>query len=517
MLVLSLAACGKQDTDDGVKKFYNSMNDTTEAVGESTQSGLKAAAEENGKSVKKSSDILIVSDINSANETIRVYNYSTGVQYQYYYGLTTGFFDKYGNHMSVSDIHQGDVVEISGADSDGKAKRIQKSDKVWTNDAVTNFSVDKNKSVLEIGNSSYRLGERTMIFSGSDVVDTDSLTAQDKLAVVGIDKDIVSISVTTGHGTLQLSNTSLFEGSFLQLGDRIFAEITKDMSLDVPEGSYTLAVANNGWGGSTDIEIKRGETTKVNLNDLKGEGPKKSSILFEVDVQGAKIYVDGIEIDYTSPVEITYGKHTLKDMSLDVPEGSYTLAVANNGWGGSTDIEIKRGETTKVNLNDLKGEGPKKSSILFEVDVQGAKIYVDGIEIDYTSPVEITYGKHTLKVTADGYDTWTRTLYVNSKEATIQITINDDTDSSANDSSGTKTNSTGSSQATAQTPSETASERADEKDNQSTSQGSTTGSSQSTNSSRGTNNKSSDSSKNSLTNKDISDYLSTLTSLLSSK
>lgn len=429
MLVMSLAACGKPDTDDGVKKFYNSMNDATEAVGESTQSGLEAAAEENGKSVKKNSDILIVSDINSANETIRVYNYSTGVQYQYYYGLTTGFFDKYGNHMSVSDIHQGDVVDISGADSDGKAKRIQKSDKVWTNDAVTNFSVDKDKSVLEIGSSSYRLGERTMIFSGSEVIDTDSLTAQDKLSVVGIDKDIVSISVTTGHGTLQLSNTSLFEGSFLQLGDRIFAEITKDMSLDVPEGSYTLA-------------------------------------------------------------------------------------VANNGWGGSTDIEIKRGETTKVNLNDLKGEGPKKSSILFEVDVQGAKIYVDGKEIDYTSPVEITYGKHTLKVTADGYDTWTRTLYVNSKEATIQITINDNADSgsSGSDSSGTGTNST----ATAQTPSETASERADEKDNQSTSQG-TTGSSQSTNSSQGTDSKSSDSSGNSLTNKDISDYLSTLTSLLSSK
>lgn len=426
MLVLSLAACGKQDTDDGVKKFYNSMNDTTEAVGESTQSGLKAVAEENGKSVKKSSDILIVSDINSANETIRVYNYSTGVQYQYYYGLTTGFFDKYGNHMSVSDIHQGDVVDISGADSDGKAKRIQKSDKVWTNDTVTNFSVDKDKSMFKIGGSSYRLGERTMIFSGSDVIDTDSLTAQDKLAVVGIDKDIVSISVTTGHGTLQLSNTSLFEGSFLQLGDRIFAEITPDMSLDVPEGSYTLA-------------------------------------------------------------------------------------VANNGWGDSTDIEIKRGEITKVNLNDLKGEGPKKSSILFEVDVQSAKIYVDDSEIDYTSPVEITYGKHTLKVTADGYDTWTRTLYVNSKEATIQITINDNTDSS-----GTGNSSTGSSQATAQTPSETASERADEKDNQSTSQ-SSTGSSQSTNSSQQTDNKSSDSSGNSLTNKDISDYLSTLTSLLSSK
>ena len=102
------------------------------------------------------------------------------------------------------------------------------------------------------------------------------------------------------------------------------------------------------------------------------------------------------------------------------------------------------------------------------------------------------------------------------KGGTIQITINDDTDSSANDSSGTKTNSTGSHKPPHRHLPRQLRE-ADEKDNQSTSQGSTTGSSQSTNSSRGTNNKSSDSSKNSLTNKDISDYLSTLTSLLSSK
>ena len=56
--------------------------------------------------------------------------------------------------------------------------------------------------------------------------------------------------------------------------------------------------------------------------------------------------------------------------------------------------------------------GPVSYTHLFEVDVQGAKIYVDGSEIDYTSPVEITYGKHTLKVTADGYDTkgWPDTM-----------------------------------------------------------------------------------------------------------
>ena len=52
--------------------------------------------------------------------------------------------------MSVSDIHQGDVVDISGADSDGKAKRIQKSDKVWTNDAVTNFLWIRIRACLKL-------------------------------------------------------------------------------------------------------------------------------------------------------------------------------------------------------------------------------------------------------------------------------------------------------------------------------------------------------------------------------
>lgn len=404
ILVLSLAACGKQDTDDGVRKFHSSLNDsTTEAFGNTTT--------DKENSQKSTEDLFIVSDIDSVQETIMVYSYTSGLEYQYYYGLGTEFLNKYGDHMSVGNIGQGDAVYISGTDSSGKVKQVQKSDKVWTNDTVKNFSVDKDKGMLTIGTTKYRIDDNTMIFSGDDVVEADSITSQDTLSVVGIDKQIVSVAVKTGHGTLQLKNTSLFEGSFLQLGNSMFAEITPDMSLEVPEGTYTLA-------------------------------------------------------------------------------------VANNGWGGTTDIEIKRGETTTVNLDDLKGEGPQKSKILFEVDVEGAKIYVDGNQIDYSQPAEITYGKHTLKVTADGYDTWTRTLYVNSAEATIQITINDGTDSDSSKSS--------SSEVTAQTPSETASERATEKSSEKSSE--TTSSKTSTNSSGNI--------LNSLTNSELADYVSTLTSLL---
>lgn len=404
MLVLSLAACEKQDTDDGVRKFHSSLNDSTTEDFESNTTNKE-------NSHKSTEDLFIVSDIDSVQETIKAYSYTSGLEYQYYYGLVTEFLNKYGDHMSVGNIGQGDAVYIIGTDSNGKVKQVQKSDKVWTNDNVKNFTVDKDKGMLTIGNTKYRIDDNTMIFSGDDVIETDSITSQDTLSVVGIDKQIVSVAVKTGHGTLQLENTSLFEGSFLQLGNSIFAEITTDMSLEVPEGAYTLA-------------------------------------------------------------------------------------VANNGWGGTTDIEIKRGKTTTIDLDELKGDGPQKSNILFQVDVAEAKIFVDGNQIDYSQPVEITYGKHALKVTADGYDMWTRTLYVNSAEATIQITINDGTDSDSSESS--------SSEVTAQTPSETASERATEKSSEKSSE--TTSSKTSTNSS--------DSILNSLTNDELADYVSTLTSLL---
>ena len=198
---------------------------------------------------------------------------------------------------------------------------------------------------MQIGDDSYKIDAQTYVFNGDRSGNFDEISVEDQLCIVGRDKTILSVSVTTGHGNLKLTNTNLFEGSFLQLGTRIFVEITPDMEMEVPEGNYVLAVANNGWGGSKEITIQRGQTTEVNLDEIKGEGPKIARILFKTDVEGAQIYLDGQEIDYS--------------------------------------------------------------------DV-----------------LEVTYGAHKLKVKADGYDTWFRTLYVNSEEATIEISLSDEEESS---------------------------------------------------------------------------------------
>ena len=48
------------------------------------------------------------------------------------------------------------------------------------------------------------------------------LTELDTLRVTGIGKKLISIVVTTGHGELALTNTDLFEGSFIQIGSKNF-------------------------------------------------------------------------------------------------------------------------------------------------------------------------------------------------------------------------------------------------------------------------------------------------------
>lgn len=416
LAVIGLTGCQSTEDSADVNYFYSSMKrvDETETQSDETEAN----------------DLFLILAINSTDQVMRVYRYSDGREYQYYYAMATDFRDKYGTRVSGADFEVGDAIYIRNDNTYGKVTTIQKSDEVWVYNDITRFQTKPEEGILKIADKNYRVSAETFLFSDDKRIELDEISPNDILSVVGLGKDILSISVTTGHGYLKLKNTKLFEGSFLQLDTNIFAEIV----------------------------------------------PK---------------------------------------MELEVAEGTYTLAVANNGWGGDTQVTVKRGEVTEVDLDKLKGEGPKRGKIQFGVDVDGAEIYVDNKKIDSSKPVELQYGTHYLSVLADGYDTWTRTLYVNSEESTILIRLKDEdsgettekvtaqqpddapvapTAPSAGETSGGTTSSTTTSSGTT---------------NSSTTTNSTTASDSS---SSGT--QSSSGSSTSLTDDQLKDYLSTITTLL---
>ena len=48
---------------------------------------------------------------------------------------------------------------------------------------------------------------------------------------------------------------------------------------------------------------------------------------------------------------------------------------------------------------------------------------------------KVTYGKHVLMVQAEGYNTWQKTLYVNSPKADITLDLSDENETSENSNS----------------------------------------------------------------------------------
>lgn len=230
---------------------------------------------------------------------------------QYGYTQTTKILDDHGQFMSVARLTPGRTVTIGELDEQAKLTEIQLAQAAWYQENISRFFIDPSINMFVIGDTKYRYNEHLRVFSGDQEISLAQVGENDVLSVQGMDKQILSVQVTTGHGTIALANTELFEGGWISLGTKIYAKITPDMILEVPEGSYELSVANDGYGDSKTVEVERAQVTTVDLNEYKGEGPKNCLVTFEIHVENAQLYINGEPVDYEEPVELRYGVYRL--------------------------------------------------------------------------------------------------------------------------------------------------------------------------------------------------------------
>lgn len=329
MMVLCFTACGKGKTDD-------TSSENTEA---------QKSPEEY---------IYLIVDHDTQEESISLYSFSSGLEHYYEYGFSTRFKDKYGDLTTSAQFTPGRFVTIAPRDKDGYLTEVQLSDYVWEYEKIRRFHIDEEKGVFTIADTKYSIQKEVKIFSNGKEIEFSDISEDDILTVTGIDKRILSVVVTTGHGTLSLKNTELFENSFLQLGKDIFAWITPNMEIEVPEGEYTLKVANDGWGGKTQIEIVRGEKTEIDLETLKGEGKKKGLISFRIDVEEVEVSVDYQVIDHTQPIELTYGIHVLEIKADGYETWKKYLSV--NSEEATLIIELTKEDTKEDNSTEDTSE-----------------------------------------------------------------------------------------------------------------------------------------------------------------
>lgn len=317
------------------------------------------AAEEAASNVRTEADytIYIIEDMDTAAESITLYSTASGMILRYPYSLTTRFMDKYGNSISWSNFKPGLAVTIGGTLPDsGTLASVKMAESVFVYEDIDDYILDLEKGMLVVAGEKYHVGGWTVIFSGDQLSTLSSIGQSDTLRIVGKDKDILSIAVTTGHGYIQFVNTSLFNDSIIQIGKEDFVMASEGLRVEVPEGEYDVTAANKGYGSTRKVTVVRNETALVDMEEMKGEGPKYCNLSFQSNVTDAKIYLD----------------------------------------------------------NELMAQGTTK---------------------------QVAYGVHSLRVEATGYDSWSKVLYVNSPEANISLNLTADDASGSSGSSSSSGNS----------------------------------------------------------------------------
>ena len=301
--------------------------------------------------------VYIIEENNRDEGKLTVMNITSLREFRYPYNVSTEFLDKYGDTDSVEDFKPGMAITFDASGRYGMLTTVKKSNAVWEWDDLKNFSFDESISAMQFGGENYMYTDSTLFLDGNNLMERkDLIGGVDEVMVVGVDKEVLAVALTKGHGYLQLDDTKRFDNSLIQIG------------------SYDAALVSSG-------------------------------------------------------------------KTFTVPVGTYAVTIANNGWGGTKNVKIKKNVTSVLNLESMKGKGPKSCRLKFEIDVDGAKIYLDGKRVKTDKTMTVLYGAHSLKVTADGYDDWERTLYVNSPTAVISLDISDSKQGSSNNSTATTNNS----------------------------------------------------------------------------
>lgn len=330
---VALSGCGKKDDGPVSMKGY--------------ASGVEAATEEETQA--EESSLYTVSGVDTTLSTMTFLNIDTGRYEQYSYTDGTIFKDRHGSLISAASMVPGKVVTLTLRDKDLILEKVEQSADAWEMDDIGKFSYNEEDKIFTIGDTKYSYDEELQVFSGDAAIELSAVTGQDTLRIQGIDRKVLSVSVTTGHGVIQLVNTQALGGGWLSLNHKNYYKITENMQLEVPEGTYELTVAGNGYGGSTEVAVTRNEQTSVDVDSIKGEDPKYCTLTFAVDVAGALMYIDGSQVDYTQPLQLQYGIHSIqitadgydtwsKRLYVNSPEAQIEIALSGDDTG-STETE----------------------------------------------------------------------------------------------------------------------------------------------------------------------------------
>ena len=341
----------------------------------------------------------------SDTNRMRFVDITTGTEYEVPYSGGTDIQDAYGKIKAASTMDMGGIYDVY-VDKKGKATKIYGNSNAWTRYDVSGITVDENSRKLSIGASNMVYESYTVVLSGDERISIAQLVDQDKLVIRGVGEKVYSVNVTSGHGYLKFTGVDSLVGGYVSIGNKQLLGVTSDMLVTAPVGTFTVDIRNGSLSASKTVTIAKDETTSVDFSEVQSAPVKTGAVNFSVTPKGAIMSIDGVEVDYSSPVSLSYGTHRVK-------------LVANHYQEYSEIINVNSAYVTKV--IDMTASGTSTSTAAdntsgYKVSItapKGATLYVNS---EYIGTVPCSFdkssGKKTITLSQNGYNTVSYTISI---------------------------------------------------------------------------------------------------------
>lgn len=363
----------------------------------------------------------VIQGIDTDNKKITFYNTLMDEEEEYPYTGAMAVYSKNGRDMSVQEVNPGEVYEVTNTDDGSKIKEMRASAEIIEEENAT-VSVNADEGRLRIGDVNYAYSEHLVAISEGKKIDPMEITESDRVTFRGVRGQAYSLVVTRGHGYIQLTKYKDFVGGRMTVQGEAILPVSEGMLLTMTEGEQTLLLENGDLTASATVVVKRGQVTKLNVSRYQSQMPDTSRVTFEIQPEGAELYVNGNLTDYSKPVSLKYGNHSIKVVLEGYQDYSGIARIKDSSVTVKIDLAAESAEvTTKEDSqsssvtedsatkdNDKKGtktEYDKDHSITVRAP-EGAAVYVDGT---YKGMIPCSFtkilGSVTLTLTKEGYAT----------------------------------------------------------------------------------------------------------------
>lgn len=363
--------------------------------------------EEPEEDIYTSSGYGILERVEQERSTVTVYLLNSREERTFSYDGTTSVEDRFGGSMSMAQMIPGEIVQVAYNSDLEKAGRVALSAESWCYDNVQKYQIDRDRGSLAVGSDVYEIGSDVRVFSDGEQIALDQILNQDILTFRGMGREIVSIVVDNGHGYLDLQNEEELVGGWIEVGQSVIQQISQDMLLTVPEGSYSVRLTANGVEETRQITILRNQETELDLGDIEVPKPVNGRVAFAVSPEDADVLVDGVTVDPAYTVLLPFGLHQITAMASGYDSASEYFEVE----GEQTTVRLSL--TPEKEKNTVSGNQLNSSHTITIQAPEGADVYQDNL---YMGIAPVTYNKsigtHVITLRREGYVTQSHQIVV---------------------------------------------------------------------------------------------------------